>query len=291
MNEQDLENLFRDLESERVERKASASDRKDIQMAICAFANDRPNYRQPGVIFIGVNDDGTCANLRVTDELLRLLADMRSNGNILPFPVLSVRQQVINGCPVAVVVLEPSADPPVRFDGRVWIRVGPRRALATAEEEWRLTEKRRARDILFDISPLPSATLADLNLDFLRFSHLPATLNPEVLRENQRPLGQQLASLRLVTPGPEPHPTVLGLMVRGINPTQFIPGYYVQFLRIDGLELVDPIKDQKEISGTLMDILRQLDEVLKINISTASDIARGPLEVRRGDYPLEAPAG
>jgi ATP-dependent DNA helicase RecG len=272
MNDLELESLFRDLESDRVERKASDSDRNKIRQAVCAFANDLPNYRQPGVIFVGINDDGSCAKLTITDELLLRLTDMRSDGNILPFPVLTVNKKVIDSCEMVAVIVEPSDAPPVRFNGRTWIRVGPRRASATSEEERRLNEKRRAGDLPFDLRPLPSASIADLNLEFFQQTYLPSTLPPEILEENQRSLAQQLASVRFTTPEPESCPTVLGILVVGQDPTQFIPGHYVQFLRIDGTELGDPIKDQKEIKGSLLDILRILDETLQINISVASDI-------------------
>lgn len=288
MDDLELESLFRDLESDRVERKASDTDRNKIRQAVCAFANDLPNYRKPGVIFVGVNDDGSCANLTVTDGLLLRLTDMRSDGNILPFPVLTVSKKVIEGCDVVVVVVEPSDAPPVRFNGRTWIRVGPRRASATSEEERRLNEKRRAGDLPFDLRPLPSATIEDLNREFFQQTYLPFTLAPEVLAENQRSLTQQLASVRFTTPEPELCPTVLGILVVGRDPRQFIPGHYVQFLRIDGTELGDPIKDQKEINGSLLDILRILDETLQINISVALDLTSKSLEIQQPDYPIEA---
>jgi ATP-dependent DNA helicase RecG len=288
MDDRQLESLFRDLESDRVERKTSDSDRNRIRQAVCAFANDLPNYGEPGVIFIGVNDDGSCANLSITDELLLRLTDMRSDGNILPFPLLAVHKKVIDGCEVVAVTVEPSDAPPVRFNGRTWIRVGPRRASATAEEERRLNEKRRAGDLPFDLRPLPSATIADLNLESFQQAYLPFTLAPEVLEENQRSLTQQLASVRFATPEPNLCPTVLGVLVVGRDPIQFIPGHYVQFLRVDGNELGDPIKDQKEINGSLLDILRMLDETLQINVSIASDINSASLEFQQPDYPIEA---
>jgi ATP-dependent DNA helicase RecG len=288
MNDQELEVLFRDLESDRVERKASDSDRSKIRQAVCAFANDLPNHRQPGVIFVGVQDDGSCANFTITDDLLLRLTDIRSDGNILPFPILTVSKKTIDSCDVVAIVVEPSDSPPVRFNGRIWIRVGPRRATATSEEERRLNEKRRAGDLPFDLRPLTSATLEDLNLTFFRQSYLSFVLAPEVLEENQRPLSQQLASVRFATPEPESCPTVLGILVVGKDPKQFIPGTYVQFLRIDGTELGDPIKDQKEINGTLIDILRVLDEVLQINISVASDITSSSIEIQQPDYPISA---
>lgn len=288
MDDQELAALLVDLESDRVERKVSISDGKKIRQAICAFANDLPNHKKPGVLFVGVTDDGNCASLPITDELLLNLSNIRSEGKILPFPVLQVNKRIIKGCELAVIIVEPSDAPPVRFDGRTWIRVGPRRAIATPEEERRLNEKRRARDLPFDLRPLPSATLADLNLEFFRQSYLPFTLAPEVLEENQRSIPQQLASVRFTTPEPESCPTVLGILVVGRDPQQFIPGHYVQFLRIDGTELGDPIKDQKEISGSLLDILRMLDETLQINISVATDITSEFLEIQQPDYPIEA---
>jgi ATP-dependent DNA helicase RecG len=288
MDDQELAILLEDLESDRVERKASTSDGKKIRQAICAFANDLPNHKKPGVLFVSVNDDRTCSNLPITDELLLTLSSIRSEGKILPFPVLQVNNRIINGCELAVIIVQPSDSPPVRFDGRTYIRVGPRRATATPEEERRLNEKRRARDLPCDLQPLPSATLSDLNLEFFRQSYLPFTLAPDVLEENHRSVTQQLASVRFTTPEPESYPTVLGILVTGNNPKQFIPGHYVQFLRIDGTELADPIRNQKEINGVLLDILQVLDETLKINISIASDITSQSLEIQRSDYPIEA---
>ncbi len=39
-------------------------------------------------------------------------------------------------------------DPPVRYKGRIWIRTGPRRGLATSQDERILNEKRKFRDLL-----------------------------------------------------------------------------------------------------------------------------------------------
>ena len=288
MDDHELEILLHDLEADRVERKASISDRDKICQAICAFANDLPNHRQPGVLFTGVNDDGSHTHLTITDELLRTLADLRSNGNILPFPTMIVQKRVLSGMELAVIIVEPSDAPPVRYRGRVWVRVGPRRAVATAEEERRLTEKRRARDLPFDLSPVPSATLDDLDLDLFCRTYLPATLPGEILEQNQRSVEQQLTSVRFATIEPQPRPTVLGILAVGKDPRQFLPGAYIQFLRIDGMELADPIKDQDEVDGPLPDLFRRLDEKLLSHISVASDPTAQPVELRHPDYPVIA---
>lgn len=131
----DLLRLLGDLESDQVERKEALSTedvKNRVRQAICAFANDLPGYGTSGVVFIGVTDAGRVTGLDVTDRLLLTLSDMRSQGRILPPPTLYVRRLDTSDGPVAAVEVEPSRTPPVRYDGQVWIRVGPRRALATA---------------------------------------------------------------------------------------------------------------------------------------------------------------
>ena len=83
-------------------------------------------------------------------------------------------------------------------------------------------------------------------------------------------------------------PTVLSMMVLGKDPQRHIPCDYIQFLRIDGNVLTDPIRDQKEVNGTLVDILRRLDEILEAHNSVASFITAGTLEVRHPEYPMPA---
>jgi len=70
LSDTELESLLGDIENDRVERKSSVSDRDRIREAVCAFANDMPNHCQPGIVFVGVHDDGSCAQLSITDELL-----------------------------------------------------------------------------------------------------------------------------------------------------------------------------------------------------------------------------
>jgi ATP-dependent DNA helicase RecG len=288
MNDNELEVLLKDLESDRVERKASISDKDKLRQAVCAFANDLPNHQSAGVLFVGANDDGSCANLPITDRLLLTLSDMRSDGNITPFPTITVQKRNLAGCELAIVIVEPADAPPVRYSGRVWVRIGPRRATATREEERRLTEKRRAKDLPFDIAPLLSANIDDLDLEYFSKTYLPSSLASEILEENHRSVDEQLKSMRFMTAEEPSYPTILGLLVIGKSPRQFVPGAYIQFLRIDGIELGDPIKDQKEIDGPLPEMLRMLDETFQINISVSSDITAQPIEIRYPDYPVVA---
>jgi ATP-dependent DNA helicase RecG len=147
---EELERLATDLESDRVERKESLGDREKIGQAICAFANDLPGHRKPGVLFIGLRDDGTPAGKPVTDQMLRNLAAFRDDGRIQPIPSLDVFKETIRGSEVAVMIVQPCLAPPVAYKGVVWVRVGPRLARATREEIRRLAERRRAVDLPYE---------------------------------------------------------------------------------------------------------------------------------------------
>lgn len=285
MTDDELLALFRLPESDRVERKENLADRDRVRQAICAHANDLPNHRATGVVFVGQRDDRSCAGLAVDDQLLLVLAGFRADGRLLPFPTMHVRRATIDGCDVAVIEVEPSDNPPVRFDGRTWIRVGPRRAIATAEEERRLVEKRRWGSLPYDAHGVRGSSIDDLDLRRFQLEYLPVAVSPEVLAENQRTLDHQLRALRLVHP--DGTPTVTAILVLGIEPRRWIPGAYVQFLRIDGVNLTDPIIDQRELAGTLADQLRQIDELVRLNIRRPAVIG-GTVRGEFPDYPEEA---
>ena len=284
-SQDELEVLMREGESDRVERKRSAADRSGIRRNVCAFANDLPGRGASGVIFIGVEDDGRCAGLSIDDRVLRDLAGLKDDGNILPLPSILVEKRSLGGCDVAVVIVHPSRDTPVRYQGRAWIKVGPTVREASPEEEQRLAERRRGRDLPFDLRQGAADGLDDLDLDFLRAHYLPSAVAPEVLAQNRRSFEQQLGSLRLLAGG---RPTWGALLAFGRDPQRWVPGAWVQFLRIDGSSITDPVRDQKALTGRLDDVLRRLDELFRLNVSVRTDVAGRPREARRPDYPVTA---
>ena len=97
---------------------------------------------------------------------------MRDDGKIVPFPEIEVRAVDVSGRRVAVVLVQPSLNPPLACDGRIRIRVGPRRAIATPNEEQRLVERRRSANLPFDSRPVRSAAFDDLDLAFVRLQFL-----------------------------------------------------------------------------------------------------------------------
>ena len=288
--ERELLQLIAAGESDRVEFKESlAGDAPTrIREAICAFANDLPDHKVPGLVFVGVKDDGTIGDLAVTDRLLQQLADMKTDGNILPPPSLSVEKQVLRGQDVAVISVQPSDSPPVRFKGAIHVRTGPRRGLATVQDERILNEKRRYGDRPFDIQPIPAAGLSDLNLTQFANEYLAQAFSDEILVANDRSLNEQLAATKMIVALDQPTATVLGLLTIGKNPQDFLPGAYVQFLRIDGRELSDDIIDSEDMRGAIPDLLRRINDKLISHNRIAVAIATGAVEQRAALYPIEA---
>lgn len=290
MTNQDLESLLDDLESDRAERKEAwaGSAPEKVRQAICAFANDLPNHQQPGIVFIGAKDDGNPSATAVTDQLLLTLSDIKTDGKTIPPPTLTVEKRILKGAEMAVVCTWPADAPPVRYEGRIWIRTGPRRGLATAQDERILNEKRRYRDLHFEAHPVSAATLNDISRPIFEQEYLPSAVAPDVLEANARSYEQRLASCGMVASADDPLPTVLGLLVLGISTRTWIPGSYVQFLRIRGTTLTDPISDEAEIDGTIGTIMRRLDEKLAAHNTTSVEFASQDREVRASPYPLAA---
>ena len=285
-----LKELLRGGESDRVEFKETfkGSAPMTIREAICAFANDLSGHGEPGVVFIGVRDNGEIIGIQITDELLVNLAEMKTDGNIVPLPTMTVEQRTFDGQDVAVVTVQPSDSPPVRYRGKIWVRTGPRRGFASSQDERILNEKRRFGDSPFDIQPIPSTTMFDLNERQFKYEYLPNAVSPEILASNAPTRPEQLASTKMIASVADPKPTVLGLLVLGNSPIDVLPGAFVQFLKINGKELTDNVVDAVEIHGTLSEVLRRLDEKLQAHNYVAVDFTSGLIEQRKELYPFVA---
>ncbi len=289
-SDQELESLLNDTESDRAERKETFKGDvpKKARQAVCAFANDLPGHNEPGVLFIGAKNNGEPSGLEVTDQLLLTLADMKSDGNILPLPVLSVEKRILKGAEMAVITVMPSDMPPVKYEGRIWIRTGPRRSIANEQEERILNEKRRYKNLPFDIYPIPSAKVSDLSKTIFENEFLPAAFAADILEANGRTYEERLASCKMIVSPDDTSPTVLGLLAIGKSPQDFLPGAYIQFLRIDGTELADPVVDEENIGGAMVEMLRRTEEKLKAHNRKTVDITSGPTHTQEMPYPPAA---
>lgn len=278
-----VQELLLDLESDRVERTVSTNNTDKFSRAVCAFANDMPNHRKPGLLIVGADDAGEIAGIPITDQLLQNLGALRSDGNILPLPALQVYKVDLAGGAVAVVEVQPSDSPPVRYKGSVRIRVGPRRAEANEQEERILSERRSRLLATWDMQPIPGSSIDELSGRI--FSAYRAAVVPaEVIEANHRTMKEQLAAFRFYDLQRD-LPTVAGLLTVGINPRFHLPGAYVQFLRFDGVTMTELPSDQAEIDGDLDTVARSLHARVAANNRTRLVRAGGFRESQRSDYP------
>lgn len=197
--------------------------------------------------------------------------------------MIAVAKVALPGGDVAVVEVQPSDLPPVRYKGQVWIRVGPRKAIANEQEERALTERRIAGAHTFDSSSAPGASIEDLSRSLFA-AYRQEVVAPDVIAANHRSIEEQLASLRFFDLKRH-RPTVSGLLMFGTNPRFFIPGAYVQYLQLPGTSLTDLPQDQAEISGDLLSLLRELDTRLKTQIHASLKPVSALREKLVFDYP------
>jgi ATP-dependent DNA helicase RecG len=265
INEKDLLALMGDVESFRVERTISTTDTRKFSEAVCAFANDMAGACLPGFLLIGVDDKtGDPTGLTVTDKLLQTLAGLSADGNILPPPALVAYKITLSsgGGDVAVVEVQPSEIPPVRYKSVVHIRRGPRKAIANESEERILAERRTAGHVTYDAQPCIGSTLADLALDLFTTGYRPLAVDAEVIAENNRSIEVQLATLRFFDLRKN-CPTHAGILLFGKNPLYFEQHAYLQYVRYDGIDQGADVAIQRQLSGDLLTVLRELDAFVR----------------------------
>lgn len=197
ITKEEVRKLLQSTETYRIERTTSTGDMDKFQEAICAFANDLPNSRKKGYLILGAHDNGTLSGVKVTDALLKKIAAIRSDGNILPLPIMSVERFEYEDGDLLVAEVSPSLVPPVRYRGRTFVRIGPRRDIATESEERILFERRTSYMATFDATPCFGATLKDIDTDYIKREYLTQIIDSEVLESDTRGIKEQLASIHL----------------------------------------------------------------------------------------------
>lgn len=277
--------LCTDLESEHVERTISTRNTDKFSEAICAFANDFSNSNKNGYLLIGVHDNGDLAGLKANDKFLQSIGGLRSDGNILPHPTISVSSFSFENGDLIVLAVDPSFLPPVRYKGRTYIRVGPRKAIATFEEENILTERRNTNIRSFDLMPCQDVVLDDINIDLFKNKYLPNAIDGLIIKEDKRSIDSQLASLRFYNTKFN-CPSMAGVLLFVENPEFFIPGAYIQYVHFEGMDNSANIAAEKKFSGSLISVLNRLDNFIKDVIQIQKPVLVSNLrEEKRINYP------
>jgi ATP-dependent DNA helicase RecG len=289
MTTEKLEILIASGETDRVEKTRSTQDVDKFREAICSFSNDMSGRGLPGYLLIGVDEKNPAFRLKATDELLQQFASYRSDGQVMPLPVMNVtaHPHPAGGGDVIVIEVHPHDLPPVRYKQRVCIRIGPRKDFASEAEERVLIERRSSRFPTFDATPCLEGSLERLDLETFRQSYRPHAVAAEVIAENHRTIEEQLGALRFFSLKRQ-CPTNGGMLVFAYDPLDLFPGAKVQFVQYDGHELDAEIIAEKTFTGSLITILSELESFLKGRF-TQKPVAVSELrEQAVFDYPIEA---
>ena len=261
----EIQELLHSTETYRVERTISTGDMDKFQEAICAFANDLPNSRKKGYLILGAHDNGELSGLKVTDDLLKKIAAIRSNGNILPIPVMSVDRFTFPEGDLLVAEVSPSDLPPVRYRGRCFIRIGPRRDIATEAEERILAERRMSFMASFDATPCFAAKLNDINTDSLRTKYLIPLLGKELVGSDTRPIEEQMSAVGMYDTEHQ-CPTYGAIALFGMKPRRFMPCLYVQYVCFKGEDVTSEVENEMQLEGNYCELLPRLESLLELSV-------------------------
>jgi ATP-dependent DNA helicase RecG len=283
----EIKRLLGDLEAYNIERTISTTDTDKFCKPICAFANDMPGEGKSGYLFIGAEDKtGDIKGIDITDQLLLKLAGYRGAGQILPIPSLTVKKETFPEGDIAVVEVRPSDMPPVYYKGKIWIRVGPRQAIASEQDERILNERRVHGAKTFDMLPCLGCG-EEMIVYSLFHDYRNSALSPDIIAENNRDELTQMAALgcwdlknRCLTNA--------GALLFSESPQNWFPGASIQYVRYEGEGLDSDILDERKFSGDLLTLLRELDAFLKTLFHSRPVPVSALKEEQETPYPVRA---
>ena len=285
LTEAELRKMLTDLESETVERTRAFDKADKMGQAISAFANDLGEHKKPGYLLLGVENDGRISGKRIDDEQLTSLGGLKMEGTLLPPPAMAMDTFHFPEGDVVVIEVFPSAYPPIRYRGQVWVRVGARKALASEEDLHILAERRQAAGVRFEECPCPAARLDDMELDLFRNIYLPRAIKAEVIDDDERPIKEQMAALRFYDRKTD-SPTNLGLLLFGKHPEMYIPSAYLQYVKFDSKDNGGTILAEHAYKGPLIQTIAELDAFVKVGISSPRPVKISALQEKTVcDYP------
>lgn len=277
MTKNELIEIINNGENSYVEFKEENIKAKDLAEEIVAFANS-----EGGIILIGIDDNSNIIGVKDNSIEEKIMNICRNNciPNIIPVYneiILSDKRISIINVPKGL------SKPYYTVDTKYYIRVGTTKRIASREELLRLFKANGA--LHFDISPIESTSIRDLNIDIIRDYFL--TYNTFDLYEEEKETIERILinSDILKEKDGKVICSVGGLLIFGKNPEKYLPQNGVSFAHFKGNEITDELIDKKVIIGRIQDIAEQLLVVLKNNMITPSKI-NGLLRVEEEEYPM-----
>ncbi|MFH1929139.1 MAG: RNA-binding domain-containing protein [Chloroflexota bacterium] len=279
MTEVELLSLIAAGESETVEFKREMDRPERLARELVALAN-----RQGGIVLIGVDDNRHVCGVTLPQDYEERIANVGAQTIDPPLPLTSHVATVQGIAVLAVHVPRGTHKPHCVREGQhrciVYIRHGTTSRPATREEIGSLYQEGGILD--FDLSPVPGATLADLNMDLIE-QYVRGKLG-KGLDELSTDLTQQLANWRiLIEMAGERRVTLAGMLFFGDRPGDFLPQSRLWLKRFKGLATdVDEWHPGKEIDTPIPQAIEEAMGYIKSY--TVVEEVRGLKRVQKTEY-------
>lgn len=264
----ELDAVLAEGEGQRVEFKASSS-RLDREFVALANAGG-------GVVYVGVNDDGTIAGVDTSNRFLSQVYDIARNCD----PPVAIAVQVDPRRVIAVRVPE-GADKPYRCRDGFFLRIGPNAQKLTRDEIIRmvLTEGRRRFDEqLVPTFSFPRDFAPERLATFLRLCDVQSDADPADI----------LHSLDCARP--EPGGLAFcnaGALFFAKDPQQFVRESFVTGVRYQGTDRFNVV-DRCDIFGDPVEMVEETLKFVQRNMRVAYRITGDARRNEVHEYPLAA---
>ena len=262
------------------ERKSIRMEPKALAVPLVAFAN-----ADGGLMVIGVNDAGEVEGVdgldRQVNELLRVPFDFCKPTVKVDFKFAACTDR--KGLPNRVLLLTVHQSPSVHATqaDEVYYRVGDKSKKLTFDERMQLMYDKGDR--FYEDTPVGGATLADLNLDFVK--------------QYARQIGYSKTPLHFLkenngfvkTGKGADHVSVAAVLLFGKVPQQYFPRARIRFIRYEGTQeqtgaRMNVIKDVT-FDGTILEMTRKAIAFVTTQIKEHSYLGKAGLFVTDAQYP------
>ena len=275
-----IEELRFHTETQLFDRKSARIDPKALANLIIAFAN-----ADGGDAAIGIEDDGTITGIdgqnKRINELLRAPLDYC-------VPSVSVDSEVVNctdakGQSNHILIMHVFPSPQVHANqaDEVYLRVGDKSKKLNFDQRLQLLYSKGAR--FFEDTPVPNATIDDIDLDFVaaytkKIGYGRSPL--DYLRGNKDFIITRNGTEQIIS---------AAILLFGKNPQRFFPRARVRFIRYDGTEAkvgteMNVIKDVI-FEGRILDMVQKSTEFVKSQIREHSFLGKDGLFVTIPELP------
>lgn len=237
-------------EDSRHQFKANFTNADALAAEIVAFSNT-----EGGLIFIGVNDDGSVLGLPGEDiHRLNQLISNTSSQNVRP-AVNPITENVTHPAGIVLVVSIPAGmnKPYMDKNGAIWVKNGSDKRRATSREELqRLFQQ--AGLVHADETPVASLGAGDVDLPY--FEHFFEQQFGEPLARQGQPLPQVLKNMNLMHQG---QLNVAAGLLFSKAPQHALPAFIVKAVAFPGKRIEDErYLDSRDIAGKLADVFQQV---------------------------------